>query len=299
MEIPYTNANVVKKELIQSEKLPPLGLLISTIAHEIKNLNNCTTFNAPILKKYLERLTPILNEYARNHQNLDLFGMTYPEFRKDIFNLVNNIDTVSSRINDIMSDLMEFVKNGYKGELCWVELHQVVEKGIAVCRRQISKRVKFFDVNISENLPQVYTDPKALEQILVNILINAVHASDKKNSRVKLSVKQGKGIWLDHLIIEVNDNGCGMDNALREKIFDPFFTTKAPGEGIGLGLFVSKSLVEVLGARIEVESALGKGSSFRIILHKGNFSLRKDCTQAPRRLVPTRAEACHLSYSDG
>lgn len=69
--------------------------------------------------------------------------------------------------------------------------------------------MKSFDVNISENVPKVYTDPKALEQILVNILINAVHASDKKNSLVKLSVKQGKGIWRNHLIIEVSDNGCG------------------------------------------------------------------------------------------
>ena len=275
----------MKKELIQKEKLPPLDLLVSTVAHEIKNLNNCTTFNTPILREYLKRLTPILDDYARNHQNLDLFGMTYPEFRKDIFNLVNNLETASSRINEIISDLMEFVKNGYKGELCWLDLNQVVEKGIAVCRSQISKRVKSFDVNISENLPQVYTDPKALEQILVNLLINAAQAADKKNSWVKLSVKQGKGIWRDSLIVEVSDNGCGMDIATCKKIFDPFFTTKASGEGTGLGLFVSNSLAEALDARIEVESNSGKGSSFRIILRKGNPSLKKDCTLAPRRLT--------------
>ena len=275
----------MKKELIQKEKLPPLDLLVSTVAHEIKNLNNCTTFNTPILREYLERLTPILDDYAGNHQNLDLFGMTYPEFRKDIFNLVNNLETASSRINEIISDLMEFVKNGYKGELCWLDLNQVVEKGIAVCRSQISKRVKSFDVNISENLPQVYTDPKALEQILVNFLINAAQAADKENSWVKLSVKPGKDIRRDYLIIEVSDNGCGMDIATREKIFDPFFTTKASGKGTGLGLFVSNSLAEALDARIEVESNSGKGSSFRIILRKGNPSLKKDCTLAPRRLT--------------
>ena len=275
----------MNKKAVQKEKLPPLDLLVSTIAHEIKNLNNCTTFNVPILREYLERLTPILDDYARNHQNLDFFGMTYVEFRKDIFNLVNNLEIASSRINEIISDLMEFVKNGYKGELCWLDLNQVVEKGIAVCRSQISKRVKSFDVNISENLPQVYTDPKALEQILVNFLINAAQAADKENSLVKLSVKLGKGKWRDHLIIEVSDNGCGMDIATREKIFDPFFTTKASGEGTGLGLFVTNSLVEALGACIEVESGPGKGSAFRIILRKGNPSSRKDCTRAPRRLA--------------
>ena len=276
---------VINKKAVQKEKLPPLGLLVSTVAHEIKNLNNCVTFNTPILREYLKKLIPIIDDYAGNHQDLELFGMTYPEFRNDIFNLVNNLEHASSRINDIMSDMSEFVKNGYKGELCWVDLNEVVEKGIAVCRSQI-KRVKSFDVNISENLPQVYTDPKALEQILVNFLINAAQAADKENSWVKLSVKLGKGIWRDHLIIEVSDNGCGMDIATREKIFDPFFTTKASNNGTGLGLFISKKLVEALDARIEVESAPGKGSSFTIILHKANSSSRKDCTLAPLRLAP-------------
>jgi signal transduction histidine kinase len=282
----HTKVKEMNKKAVQREKIPPLDLLVSTVVHEIKNLNNCTTFNTPILREYLERLTPILDDYARDHQNLDLFGMTYPEFRKDIFNLVNNLETASSRINEIISDLMEFIKNGYKEELCWLDLSQVVEKGIAVCRSQISRRVKSFDVNISENLPQVYTDPKALEQILVNFLINAAQAADKKNSWVKLSVKQGKGIWRNYLIIEVSDNGCGMDIATREKIFDPFFTTKTSGKGTGLGMFVSNSLAEALDARIEVESAPGKGSSFRIILRKKNPSLRKDCTRAPRQLAP-------------
>jgi len=282
----HAKAKVMKKELIQNEKLASLGLLVSTTAHEIKNLNNCVTFNLPVLREYLKALIPIIDDHAENHQDLELFGVTYPEFRKDIFNLVNNIETASIRINEIISDLMEFVKNGYKGELCWVDLNEVVEKGIAVCRSQISKRVKSFDVNISENLPRVYTDPKALEQVLVNLLINALHASDKEKSWLKLSVRYEKDIWRNDLIIEVSDNGCGMDIATREKIFDPFFTTKASGNGTGLGLFISKKLVEALDARIEVESATGKGSSFSIIIHEGNSSSRKDCTLAPLRLVP-------------
>ena len=278
----YTYANAVKKELVQNENLLPLGLLVSTVSHEIKNLNNCVTFNTPILREYLKKLIPIIDDYAGNHQDLELFGMTYPEFRDDIYNLVNNLEHASSRINNIMSDLMEFVKNGYKGKQGWVDLNQVIKKGIAVCRSQIKKRVKSFDVNISENLPQVYTDPEALEQILVNLLINAVHASDKENSWLKLSAKYEEDILRNDLIIEVSDNGCGMDIATREKIFDLFFTTKASDKGTGIGLFISKKLVEALHARIEVESAPGKGSVFRIILCTGNPISRNDCIRAPR-----------------
>ena len=269
----HTKVKAINKKAVRRKKLPPLDLLVSTVAHEIKNLNNCVTFNTPILREYLKKLIPIIDDYAGNHQDLELFGMTYPEFRNDIFNLVNNLEHASSRINDIMTDMSEFVRNGYKGEQGWVDLNQVVEKGIAVCRSQISKRVKSFDVNIADGLPPLYTDPEALEQILVNFLINAAQAADKKDSWVKLSVKQEKGLWRDHFIIEVSDNGCGMDIATRKKIFNPFFTTKAPGEGTGLGLFIADSLVEVLGACIEVESNPGKGSTFRVILHKGNSSL--------------------------
>ena len=72
--------------------------------------------------------------------------------------------------------------------------------------------------------------------------------------------------WRDHLIIEISDNGCGMDKETKGKIFDPFFTTKGPEEGTGLGLYVCHNLIEGLGGRIEVESEPGQGSSFRIML---------------------------------
>ena len=258
----------MKKELIQSEKLTSIGLLISTAAHEISNLNNCVTFDISILREYMKKVIPIIDDYAGNHQYLEIFGMSYPEFRNDIFELIVNLEHASSRINDVMFDLRGFVRKSYKEEPCWIDLKQIIENGIAICRSQIRKSVKSFDVNIADDLPLFYTDPGALEQILVNFLINAAQAADKENSWVKLSVKQGKDIWRDHLIIEVSDNGCGMDIAIREKIFNPFFTTKASGEGTGLGLFVSNSLAEALGARIEVESDPGKGSTFRVILRK-------------------------------
>jgi signal transduction histidine kinase len=120
-------------------------------------------------------------------------------------------------------------------------------------------------VNIADDLPPVFSDPEALEQILVNLLINAIQSTDQEDSWITLNVKQGN-TWPDHFIIEVNDNGCGMDEEIKRNIFNAFFTTKPPGMGTGLGLFVSKNLIETLGGSIEVESTPGKGSTFRIIL---------------------------------
>jgi two-component system NtrC family sensor kinase len=114
-------------------------------------------------------------------------------------------------------------------------------------------------------MPQIYTDPYSLEQILINLLVNAAQAADKQDSRVKLAISVGNG-ENDHVIIKVSDNGCGMDEQTRLKIFDPFFTTKSPAEGTGLGLYVCHNLIADLGGKIEVESKPGVGSTFRVIL---------------------------------
>ncbi len=260
-----TDARFLERQLIQSEKLASLGLLVSSIAHEIVNPNNFISFNIPILRDYLKRLIPVVEEHAKVHQDFELFGMSYPEFRDDIFKLLDNVEHGSSRINFIVSELREFSRKKDKKEHVWVDIKQVIEKVVVICRGKIEKMVRSTEFNIPEGLPQIPADFETLEQILVNILINAAQAADKEDSWIRLSVKLGD-TWRDHLIIEVRDNGCGMDEETRGKIFDPFFTTKGPEEGTGLGLYVCQNLIERLGGRIEVESEPGQGSSFRIML---------------------------------
>ena len=264
-----TDARFMEQQLIQSEKLASLGLLVSGIAHEINNPNNFISFNIPILRDYLKRLIPFVEEHAKVHQDFELFGMSYPEFREDVFKLLDNVEHGSSRINFIVSDLREFSRKKDKKEHVWLDIKQVIEKVVAICRGKTEKTVRSLEFNIPESLPPILVDFEGLEQILVNILINAAQAADKEDSWIRLSVKLGN-TWQDHLIIEVSDNGCGMDEETKGKIFDPFFTTKGPEDGTGLGLYVCHNLIEGLGGRIEVESEPGQGSSFRIMVpHKG------------------------------
>jgi signal transduction histidine kinase len=262
-----TKAKLMERQLIESQKLSSLGLLVSGIVHEIKNLNNCVTFNIPILTEYLKELVPIIDDYAESHGDFELFGMSYPEFREDIFNLLGNLEHASGRINATLSGLGGFVRRNGKGKQRGVELKQVIERAVAICRCQVKKMVKSFEVEMAEDLPPIFIDPEALEQVLVNLLINAAQATDKEDSWMRLKVKQADP-WGAYVVIEVSDNGCGMDEVTREKVFEPFFSTKASGRGTGLGLFVSRNLIEEeLRGRIEVDSEPGKGSSFRIILN--------------------------------
>jgi C4-dicarboxylate-specific signal transduction histidine kinase len=165
------------------------------------------------------------------------------------------------------SDLKEFARVASTEKQRWVEVSSVIMKSVDLCREQIRKTVKSFEVNIAEDVPLIFTDPVALEQVLVNLLINAAQAVDGGNSCVMINARQ-ENTRQYRLIIEVSDNGCGMDEKTREMIFEPFFTTRVCDKGSGLGLFVSKNLIEKMGGRIEVESKLGVGSTFRIFLQK-------------------------------
>ncbi len=262
-----TEKKVLEQQLMQSEKLASLGFLISGVAHELNNPNNFISFNIPILKDYINEIIPMLDDYQKDHVGIEVCGMPYNEFKKDIFKLVSNIEHGSSRINLIVTRLKEFVWSQRKIDLKDIDLSQVISKVVSICRSKIDSLVQSFTVDVPQKLPTIKTDPRIVEQVLVNLLINAAQSVDKENSWVKLTVKFGESLPR-HLIVEVSDNGSGIDEGTKKKIFDPFFTTKSPGKGTGLGLSISHNLTEQIGARIEVISKPKEGSTFSLILNE-------------------------------
>lgn len=261
-----TESKAVQRHLVQSEKMASLGYLISGIAHEINNPNNFITFNIPILKEYIQSLLPVLDEHAAKAENFTACGMAYGEFREDLFKILDNIEYGSYRINNIVSSLRAFSRKREQAEPKWIKVGEVVENVLAVCRIKLSNSVKTLQVSVPDDLPMLKTDPDMLAQIIINFMINAVQAADKRDSWVSLAVRlddRDQGM----VVIEVADNGCGMDEATKERIFDPFFTTRRAGEGTGLGLSMSHYLAATLGGSIEVDSKPGEGSSFRLHLH--------------------------------
>jgi signal transduction histidine kinase/CheY-like chemotaxis protein len=285
-----TEAKVMERQLIQSEKLASLGLLVSGIAHEINNPNNFISFNIPILMDYLTEIVPVLDGHAQMHPDYEIVGMPYTEFRQDLFKLVENIEHGSKRINATVSGLKEFSRKKEHSEKQWVDLKSVIEKGVAICRSQINKVVKSFEVNIPDTLPLIHTDPEIIEQVIVNLLINAAQASNKSDSWIRLQVSMGNS-WQDHVSIEVSDNGCGMDETTMKKIFDPFFTTKDPGRGTGLGLYICHSKVEAMGGHIEVDSQTDVGSVFKVVLTKN-----KDHAIAPQMEERIQDDESYFNY---
>ena len=265
-----TEQRRIENQLIQSEKLASLGVLVSSIAHEINNPNSFVTFNLPILKEYIDALLPYVDKFAAGHPDLELFNMPYSEFRADMIKLIQNVDRGAKRISTFVSNLREFSQHQGKKPKKWVDLNTVIQKVLSICGGNIKKTVTSFELSIPDNFPAVYSDPHVLEQVLFNILMNAAQAVDKEKSWVMLNATFGKSMR-EHIIIEISDNGCGMDAETKRHIFDPFFTTKPPTEGTGLGLYVTHNLIQSIGGYIEVDSEPGRGSTFRLILSDKDY----------------------------
>ncbi|MGO9314842.1 MAG: ATP-binding protein [Syntrophobacteraceae bacterium] len=260
-----THRKIMERQLIQNEKLASLGLLVSGIAHEINNPNNFISFNLPILRDYIGALLPIVDEQASQKPDFKLFRMQYARFRQDILKLLDNMEHGSKRIKAIVGDLKKFVTRRENLEVSLTDIKDVIDKVLPMCQEEIGEKVRHFEIDIPGDLPAINSDAGALQQVILNLLINAAQACDKKSSRVRVSARMEDAAE-PRLIIEVSDNGCGMDEQTRDKIFDPFFTTKPPSSGIGLGLYLCYNLVRSLGGKIEVDSEVGQGSSFRVIL---------------------------------
>ncbi|MDD2463172.1 MAG: PAS domain S-box protein [Desulfobulbus sp.] len=260
-----TEERKMARQLIQREKLASLGLLVAGVAHEINNPNNFIFFNIPILRSYLQFLLPIVDQYADTRPDLLVFNRPYPDFRQDCFTLLDNIEHGSKRINQIVGNLREFVRERGQGKKQHIDAKWVVEKAVNICQGRIKKSVRHFTTDLAEGLPSLLSDPLALEQIVVNLLINAVQSMDKEDSQIHIKLSMHDSLP-GELVIEVRDNGCGMDHLTRLRIFDPFYTKKPAGDGTGLGLTICDQLINELGGRIEVSSELGKGSTFQVLM---------------------------------
>jgi PAS domain S-box-containing protein len=256
---------VTYQQLVQSEKMAALGILISGIAHEINNPNSFISFNIPILQDYIGEMLPIIDEYATKNKALKIAGMDYLEFREDVLKLIQNMEHGSQRINTTVSHLKEFAASEQIKEFQLIDLRTIIEKGIALCRNKVEKLVRSFEIELNETPAEISTIPQYLEQILINLLINAAQSADKVDSWVKLTVFV-HDCEPQYTCIDIVDNGCGIKKKNLSKIFQPFFTSKRKKLGIGLGLNITAKLVEDIGGKIEVESKPSVGSRFRLVL---------------------------------
>jgi signal transduction histidine kinase len=257
-------------QLLQSEKLASIGQLAAGVAHEINNPIGFVSSNLSTLDGYVRDLLQLLDVYGSadgllaGHAGIGeqiaslKRGIDLDFLRDDIAQLIAESTDGALRIRRIVQDLRDFSRTG-DDKWEWSDLHAGLESTLNV----VSSEIKYKAEVKREygELPPVECRISQINQVFLNLLVNAAHAIDGHGTITLRSGRKDDWVW-----IAVTDTGCGIAPEVQSRIFDPFFTTKAVGKGTGLGLSVSYGIIDKHGGRIEVDSAPGQGATFTIWL---------------------------------
>ncbi|MFA6921660.1 MAG: bacteriohemerythrin [Gallionella sp.] len=256
--------------LLQSEKMASLGQLAAGVAHELNNPIGFVYSNMGTLEAYVNDIFVInaaLEEVARTIQGdcpaLDQVSKLkqdrdYEYIRQDIFQLMAQSKDGLARMRKIVQDLKDFSHVGDEGWK-WVDLHQGIDSTLNIVWNELKYKCQI--VKEYGQLPEVYCMPSQINQVLLNMLVNAGQAIENKGI---ITIRTGAAenqVW-----VEIEDTGRGIPADEIERIFDPFYTTKPVGVGTGLGLSLSFGIMQKHQGRIEVKSTVGRGTSMRICL---------------------------------
>ena len=258
-------------QLLQSEKLASIGQLAAGVAHEINNPIGFVNSNLGTLKNYVDQLMGLIEDISTTIEPL-LAGNPEAQksidtlkrkadldfLREDIGALITESIDGTTRVRQIVQDLRDFSRTG-EIAMEWVDLHAGLESTLNVVANEIKYKAEI--VRDYGSLPRVECRPSQINQVFMNLLVNAAQAIAQKG---RITLKSGCAD--DKVWISVSDTGSGIPPEIMARIFDPFFTTKPVGKGTGLGLSVSYGIIEKHGGRIEVASQPGEGTTFTVWL---------------------------------
>ena len=254
-------SRIKTEQLIHADKMASLGTLVSGIAHEINNPNNFIMLNIHLLQKIWEDTKPILNQYYEEYGDFALGGMSYKTFTKKIDNSYKSIEVGAERIKKIIDNLTNYSKNP-DHEFKKISLNEVAEVAISITNNFIKKSTNSFKVNYFDGFPLVKGNSNRLEQVVINLINNACQSLRSTDEKVTLSIFEETNTC----IIEVLDEGEGINEQDLNNIFDPFYTTKREKGGTGLGLSISYNIILNHGGELKIESQKGIGTRARIYL---------------------------------
>ena len=260
------------QQLQQADKLASIGELVSGIGHEINNPNQFIRGNIKIVKQSLEDILPILDEYYETHSDLKIARLNYKFFRDHIMVLVNDMAHGSERIKSIVKSLRAFARKDEGLLVDTVEINTLVEETTRLVYKEVHKRSEIA-LELGDNLPTFQGNAQKIEQVLINLIVNASQAiPGEKRGRIKVRTFEEDS----YLVVQVEDNGCGMNEKTMKQIFDPFFTTKRAKGGTGLGLAIAFRIIEEHGGNISVNSESENGTTFTIKIPAKSSQLKID-----------------------
>lgn len=249
-------------QLIQANKMSALGMLVSGVAHEINNPNQVVLLNAGVMGRLWDDAVEILDRYEQDHGRFALAGLPYQDARDKVAQLSHEVEEGARRIQAILSDLKYFVRPGMQTNEAF-QLNDVVDRALRLLTHVIHKRTDNFNARLAEGLPCLQGNPQQVEQIVVNLVVNALESLPQRDKQVMVTTDLDATRGL--VSLEVCDEGVGIRRDHLSRLGEPFFTTKEASGGTGLGIAITSSLVRSHNARISFSSEVGKGTRARVL----------------------------------
>lgn len=267
--IDITEKQALQKASEQASRLAAVGTLAAGVAHEINNPNSVIMHNLQTLQAVWDDLLPILEEQSERRQQFSLGGIIYPDQGDDLREMLDDCQESSRRIKRIVRDLKNFSAAEVAppdaenlSEL--VDLNEVVRTASRLSSSIIKTSTDHYSVELEPGLPMVRGNFLRLEQVVVNLLINACQALSSRQQAVWVKTRfdpEAQLTW-----IEVHDQGEGVPEKYQQQILEPFFTTRRADGGSGLGLSISRTIISEHGGKIVVDSKVGSATCISIAL---------------------------------
>jgi len=253
-----------QQQLVQADKMAALGVLVSGVAHEINNPNGFLLLNLPTLKGiYLDALE-VLDEHRRSAGEFSLGGLDYATVRAEVPRMLDEMQGGARRIKRIVEDLKDFARRDDAPAFEDVDLNAVVQAAVRLVEPSIRKATRRFQPAYAPDLPAVRGNAQRIEQVVVNLVMNACEAlaDPERAVSVETGADRERGtVWL-----RVTDEGVGIAPEHLPRLTDPFFTTKRESGGTGLGLSVSAGIVKEHGGTLDFSSRPGSGTTVSMTL---------------------------------
>jgi CheY-like chemotaxis protein len=240
-----------------------LGTLVAGVAHEINNPINLIMYNLPLIQKIWSDLLPALMEQKQKVPDKKFGGFTYDFLEDNLTQLVADMDMAANRVAKIVSDLKNFSKQSNVAEKSTVQVNAAVKNAMRLAQTTLRKSGVRIQLDLDENLPLIEGNLQSIEQIILNIIINAIQAIDHSDGIIRIATGfQRKDARIG---LQITDNGRGISDAIADKLFLPFVTDKQAEGGTGLGLSVTYGLVQSHAGDISFDTQKGKGTTFTVL----------------------------------
>ncbi|MDY7030437.1 MAG: PAS domain S-box protein [Thermodesulfobacteriota bacterium] len=248
--------------LFQAQKMEALGTLMAGVAHEINNPLNLIMYNIPLLKKIWEDFDPILEEFSEMKPKMRYGGLTYDFLKENLPLLLSDTDMAANRMARIVSDFKNFAKQSNVIDKEPIQINTAVENAIRLVGSTLKKSSIDLKLCLQDNLPHIEGNLQSIEQIVLNLTLNAAQAID--HERGEIEVFTGFDEKDGRIFVSISDNGRGIEPSISDKLFDPFVTDRQDQGGSGMGLSVTYTLMKAHDGEITFESTKGKGTTFKV-----------------------------------